>query len=302
MILLAVMAWGAQLPIAAGAMPHIDSTGINLIRYGLSCLILVVWLLRSQGTAPIRLGLKEPAVWWAGVVGMAGSSSLVFLGMRYTRPEIAVLVISLQPTMTAIAEWILYRKRPAGVTLACMAVAFSGLAWAVTRGGSLLTQGGGQAGQELLGCALVLFGAAAWVFYTLVTARLKAWTVLDLTTLSCITAMPLLIVVWLLSLATGFALLPPPGAWLEVSWRVGFLALFGVLGAMLCWNKGTSLLGTLNAILMLNFMPVFTYLFRAWEGAQLHATEITGASFVIASLVFNNLWLRFAPHPASVGK
>lgn len=302
LILLAVMAWGAQLPIAAGAMPYIDSTGINLIRYGLSCLILVVWLVRSQGIATIREGLKEPLVWWAGVIGMAGSSSLVFLGMRFTRPEIAVLVISLQPTMTAIAEWVLYRKRPAWITLVCMAVAFSGLAWAVTRGGSLLSQDGAQAGQELLGCGLVLLGAAAWVFYTLITARLKAWTVLDLTALTCITAMPLLVVVWLLSLLTGFALLPPQSAWLEVSWRVGFLALFGVLGAMLCWNKGTSRLGTLNAILMLNFMPVFTFLFRSLEGAKLHITEITGAALVIAALVFNNLWVRYAPNKASVNQ
>ena len=255
--LLAVMAWGAQLPIAAGAMPHIDSTGINLVRYGLSSLLLMSWLLRSQGAQRIRQGLGEPIIWWAGVVGMAGSSSLVFLGMRFTRPEIAVLVIALQPTMTVIAEWLLYRKRPPGVTVVCMVIAFSGLAWAVTRGGHLLTQGGGQAGLELLGCGLVLLGAAAWVFYTLICARLEGWNVVDLTALTCLTALPLLVVVWLLSLVTGFAVLPQPSAWWEVVWRVGFLALFGVLGAMLCWNTGTARLGTLNAILMLNFMPVF---------------------------------------------
>lgn len=292
-VLLAVMAWGAQFPIAAGAMQHIDSTGINLFRYGLSSLVLVGSMVWSHGTARLHQGLRLPAIWWVGTIGMAGSSTLMFLGIRFTRPEIAVLVLSLQPSMTAIAEWVMFRKRPAFVTLVCMLVAFGGLAWAVTRGGDLFTHGSNEAAQELLGCTLVVFGAAAWVFYTLGSAKLKAWSPLEITAMTCLTAMPLLIAVWLLSLSLGWALIPSPAAWPEVSWRLAFLSLVGVLAAMWCWNLGTVRLGTLNAILMLHFMPVITFVVRAAEGAVLRRTEIVGASLVIAALVANNLWLRY---------
>ena len=292
LILLAVMAWGAQLPIASGAMSHIDSTGINLVRYGLSSAVLVIWMVWTQGRSRLQLGLREPAMWWLGTLGMAGSSTLVFLGIRFTRPEIAVLVLSLQPAMTALAEWVMFRKRPAGVTMLCMGVAFGGLSWAVTRGGELFSQGSAEAAQEILGCTLVLFGAAAWVFYTLGTARLRSWSALEITVLTCVTAVPLLLVVWLLALATGWALIPSPSAWPQVSWRLAYLALLGVLAAMWCWNTGAPRLGTLNAILMLHFMPVITFVVRAAEGAVLRQTEILGATLVIAALVANNLWLR----------
>jgi drug/metabolite transporter (DMT)-like permease len=290
--LAAVLAWGAQLPIAAGAMQHIDPASINFIRYGLASLTLAGLLALRRDTAVIRQGLQHPLVWWAGVVGMAGSSSLVYVGLKFTRPEIAVLVIALQPTMTAMAEWVLYRRRPARVTLLCMALAFAGVSWAVTRGGELFAQPLSQVSQELLGCAFVLAGAAAWVFYTLTCARLRHWSGLHVTTLTCITSVPALALSWGVMLALGWTQWPTPEAWPELSARLTFLVFVGVVAAMFLWNTGAARFGTLNAMLMLNFMPIVTFLVRALEGVALDAAEIVGGLMVVLALVTNNLWQR----------
>jgi drug/metabolite transporter (DMT)-like permease len=290
--LAAVLAWGAQLPIAAGAMQHIDSATINLIRYAVASVIFVLLLWQRAGWQPLCLGLRTPLVWWAGGLGMAGSGSLVYLGLQYTRPEIAVLLIALQPTMTAIAEWALYRKRPPRFTLLCMAAAFGGVAWAVTRGGELLLQPSRQASHELLGSLLVILGASSWVFYTLTSIKLRPWSALQITAVTCVTALPSLLVFWLLYHALGHTLMPQAQAWPETGLRLAFLALGGVVAAMFLWNAGAARIGTLNAMLVLNLMPVVTFGVRALEGVPLHPTEVWGACVVMLALMANNLWQR----------
>jgi len=290
--LAAVLAWGAQLPIAAGAMQHIDSATLNLVRYTVASSVFVVLLWQQAGWRPIVQGLRAPMVWWAGGLGMAGSGSLVYWGLQYTRPEIAVLLIALQPTMTAIAEWALYRRRPPRFTLLCMVAAFGGVAWAVTRGGELLLQPSQQAGQELLGSLLILLGASSWVFYTLTSIKLRPWSALQITAVTCITALPSLAVFWLLAQALGHTLLPQPQVWPETALRLSFLALGGVVAAMFLWNAGAARIGTLNAMLVLNLMPVITFGIRALEGVPLHAAEVWGAAVVMLALMANNLWQR----------
>ena len=86
------------MPIAAGAMQHIDSATINLIRYAVASAIFALLLWQRAGWQPLCLGLRTPLVWWAGGLGMAGSGSLVYLGLQYTRPEIAVLLIAFGET------------------------------------------------------------------------------------------------------------------------------------------------------------------------------------------------------------
>ncbi|MGA1520275.1 MAG: hypothetical protein ACO34F_10125, partial [Burkholderiaceae bacterium] len=64
--LAAVLAWGAQLPIAAGAMQHIDSATLNLVRYTVASAVFVVLLWQQAGWRPIVQGLRAPMVWCAG--------------------------------------------------------------------------------------------------------------------------------------------------------------------------------------------------------------------------------------------
>jgi drug/metabolite transporter (DMT)-like permease len=288
----AVLIWGTQLPIAKGAMADIDGYTVTLVRYALAVaglLPILAWREGLAGLVPRGGGALAGA---AGAIGMAGSGLLVFVGLSLTRPEAAVIIIALQPATTAIAEWALKGKRPAGFTVGCLVAAFLGVAVVVTRGGTGFDELLRTNPRELLGNALVFFGSSAWVAYALMVERLHGWSSLRISAISCLAALVTIFAVWLVALALGAARVPGAEVLATHGWRLGYLGLLGVLAAMFLWNVGSRRIGPLNAMLLVNLMPVFTFAMRAIEGANPRPTEFAGAAIVVGALVSNNLYLR----------
>ena len=124
---LAVLFWGAQFPIAKDAFAAVDPYHVTAIRYCVATLLLVPIVAATQGPATLRYyGRAWPAS-VLGVIGMAGSPLLVFAGLGMTRAEHAAIIVSLQPSMTAMADWWLRGRRPARFTIGCIATAFAGV-------------------------------------------------------------------------------------------------------------------------------------------------------------------------------
>lgn len=292
LVFVAVLIWGAQLPIAKGIFPFIDGYAMTLIRYAIAVSIFCAVLWRAEGPAAFRYEGRATLAWFAGAVGMGASAMLVFLGLELTRPEIAVIILALQPAMTAIAEWVVHGRRPPRFTLVCLVFAFLGVVIAVTRGGSGLAALLSSKPQELLGDLLVLLGAVAWVMYTMLTQRLTGWSALRLTTLTGIPAMAAIAIAWAVAAAVGASRLPDAAALAGAGWRMVYVSAIGVALAMFLWNGGTRHIGSLNAILLLNLMPVITFGIRALEGADFSWPELAGAVMVMAALVANNLLMR----------
>ncbi len=290
--LFTVIVWGAQLPIAKTAMAEIDGYTLSLVRYGIAGLGFLLVLLWREGRASLSLGGRGAPVAASGILGMAGSAVLVFVGLTLTSPETTVIIIALQPAMAVIAEWLLKGRRPAGFTLCCLGLAFAGVVLVVSRGQFGLAAMAQAGGAALLGDLLVLLGAAAWVGYTLSTERFGGWSSLRIAALTSIAAMLAIAVVWLLALWLGAARLPTPDMLTRHAWRLGYLSLLGVLVAMFLWTVSSRRIGPLNATLLLNLMPVVTFAFRAMEGARFLPVEIAGAAMVVGALVANNLYLR----------
>lgn len=291
--LAAVLVWGTQLPIAKGAMADLDGYTITLVRYGLAVVGLLAVLAWREGVASLRFDGRGALVSAAGAIGMAGSGILVFVGLSLTRPEVAVILIALQPAMTAIAEWMLKGKRPAPFTVGCLVAAFVGVAIVVTHGGTGLPELLRTSPRELFGNALVFAGSAAWVAYTLMVERLHGWSSLRISANTCLTAFAAVLLVWLLALLPGGAQMPTVELLVRHGWRLAFLGVLGVLLAMFLWNAGSRRIGPLNAMLLINLMPVITFAYRALEGATFLASELAGAAVVVGALVSNNLYLRW---------
>jgi drug/metabolite transporter (DMT)-like permease len=289
----AVLFWGAQFPIAKGAFDAVDPYHVSAIRYAVATVLLVPIVLWREGTGALRYyGRAWPAS-VLGVVGMTGSPILVFAGLGITRPEHAAILVSLQPSMTAIADWWLRGRRPANFTLACIGAAFFGVVLVVTKGTPMMRLGA----RELLGDALVLVGAACWVVYTMGTERLRGWSTLKLTLLTLIPGSIGLVVATAVLASLGVARVPTGGELRSVAGELAFLALGGVLASMILWNAGNRRIGALNAMLMLNLMPVIVFAIRFAQGQRFEAVELAGAGLVVGALIANNLYLR-ATHRA----
>jgi drug/metabolite transporter (DMT)-like permease len=288
--LVAVLLWGAQFPVAKSVFATVDPFHVSLVRYGVATVLLVPIVVWREGPAALRYygrGWPASAI---GVVGMAGSPLLVFAGLALTRPEHAAIIVSLQPSMTAIADWALHGRRPAAFTLGCIVAAFTGVVLVVTRGDPALAFGKG----ELAGDLLVLVGAACWVFYTMGTERFRGWSAMKLTALTLIPGSVGLALATAALVALGLARVPTPAALASVAGELAFLALAGVLLAMICWNAGTQRVGALNSMLMLNLVPIVVFAIGFVQGQAFAPVELVGAGLVIGALVANNLYLRHA--------
>jgi drug/metabolite transporter (DMT)-like permease len=288
----AVVLWGMQHPISKNAMGAMDGFTLTLLRYGIACIGFVAILLFLEGKAAFNFGDQRKLALLAGTVGMAGSALLVFNGINLTTPEVAVIILALQPALSAIIEWLFVGKRPPRITIICMLCAFLGIVLVVTRGGQSLDFLLKSNSDQILGEVLVFLGALAWVIYTLLCSRLVGWSSWKATTLTCLPALALIAFAWLIALSVGKVRLPTEQAYPQIIWQVAYVSLAGVLLAMLLWNRGTQSISSLDSLLLLSLMPVITFTFRAFEGAKFNRYELLGAFIVVAALVTNNLLLR----------
>jgi len=295
--LFAVVTWGAQFPIAKSAFAAVDPYHVSAIRYFVGTLALVPVVAWRAEPGALRYYGRGWAASALGVLGMTCSPLLVFAGLGLTRPEHAAIIVSLQPSMTAVADWLVRGRRPAGFTLACIVTAFLGVVLVVTQGDPRFAPGR----NELLGDALVLAGALCWVAYTIGTESFRGWSALKLTVLTLVPGTIGLAAATAILVGLGVSRTP---SWAEVtgvSGELAFLSFVGVAAAMICWNAGIKRIGALNAMLLINLLPVVTFGIGFAQGARFRTGELAGGTLVIAALAANNLYLRRARrerHPA----
>lgn len=284
----AVVLWGIQLPIAKDAFATVDPFFLTTMRYLVAGLCLAIALVAREGPGALRYDGRLRRASALGAIGMCASPMLVFLGMSLSRAEHAVVIVALQPAITAIALWLFQGRRPAPATLACLVTAFCGVVLVVTKGSPTVA----ASPRELLGDFLVLVGAACWVVYTMGTVHMTGWSIWRITVLTMLPGALACTLVNVVLLGSGTTHWPSLEALVAVAPEMVYLTFGGVLVAMLAWNSGARRIGALNAALLINFMPVVTFTFRVAQGQRFLAVEIAGALLVVAALVANNLYLR----------
>ena len=279
-----------MFPIAKRSLAMIDAFSLGTLRYVLGLAIFAALLLGIEGRQAFRYGTRLwPAVAF-GVVGITGFNTLVWYGLNFTRPEHAAILMALQTPITALLLWLVRSQRPAPFTLGCVAAALFGVVLVVTKGDPARAFEGGS----LLGDVLVLLGAICWGIYTLAGGRFTGWSPLRMTTLTCIPGGIGLLVANATAVATGFVAIPSIDAILSVWWQILYFAAGSVVLGVLGFNAGVKYLGALNAMLMVNLVPVGVFAIEASLGRRFELIELAGAMLVIGALAANNLYLRRA--------
>lgn len=285
---IAIASWGALFSVAKRTLPVLDAFFLGSVRYSFGVLIFIAILWATEGRQHLSYGGRLlPAVVY-GVIGFCGFNLLVWWGLSFTRPEHASIIMALQTPMTAIAVWLTQGKRPQPFTIGCIAAAIAGVLLVVTKGGiDNLFEGG-----SLLGDFLVFLGAVSWVIYTMAGWHFSGWSPLRMTALTAIPGAIGLIAFNVAAIAAGWSALPSLDLVLSVKWQLIYFIVFTVVLGVLGFNNGVKYLGALNAMLMLNLVPVIVFAIEAWLGRSYVAVELLGAAVVIGALVANNLFLR----------
>jgi drug/metabolite transporter (DMT)-like permease len=289
---LAIVCWVPLFSVAKRTLPHLDAFALGTVRYALGVVLFVALLAAIEGRQALRYDGRLLAASLAGLVGIAGFNLFVWIGLVYTLPEHASIILALQTPMTALAVWVAWGQRPAAFTLGCVAVAIAGVLIVVTRGDVARAIADIGEGGALLGDVLVLMGGIAWVAYTLAATRFPGWSPLRYTVLTCIPGLAGLAAANAVAIAVGAAALPSLDALAQVGWQIAYFATCTVVLGVLAFNQAARKLGPLNTMLALNLIPIGVFGIEAGLGRSFSAIELAGALTVIAALVANNLYLR----------
>jgi drug/metabolite transporter (DMT)-like permease len=287
---LAILCWTPLFSVAKRTLPVLDAFALGTLRYALGIALFVVLLAAFEGRRALGFGGRFAAATLSGLVGITGFNLFIWIGLVYTRPEHASIILALQSPLTAIAVWVVRGQRPALFTLGCVAVAIAGVALVITKGNISNALDGGS----LLGDGLIFLGAVSWVAYTLAGASFPGWSPLRFTVMTCIPGAVGLVIANAIALAIGVASLPSMQEVSSVGWQILYFSVGTVVLGVLGFNQGARALGPLNAILMLNLIPVGVFGIEAALGRSFAAIELGGAAIVIVALVANNLYLRGA--------
>ena len=285
---LAIVCWTPLFSIAKRTLPILDAFALGTVRYAIGVALLIALLAAFEGRSALSFDGRTAAATIAGLIGITGFNLFVWIGLSYTRPEHGSIILALQSPLTALAVWVVHGQRPAPFTLGCVAAAIGGVALVITKG----DLSNALAGGSLLGDALIFLGAISWVTYTLSAGRFAGWSPLRYTVLTCIPGAVGLVIANAVALALGAAAVPSFETLAAVWWQILYFSVCTVVLGVLGFNAGARALGPLNAMLMLNLIPIGVFAIEAGLGRSFAAIELAGAAVVIGALVANNLYLR----------
>ncbi len=285
---LAIVCWTPLFSVAKRTLPLLDAFALGTVRYALGVALFVALLAAFEGRQALGFGGRLVPATLVGLAGITGFNLFVWIGLVHTRPEHASIILALQSPLTALAVWLLHGQRPAPFTLGCVAAAIAGVVVVITKGDLANALAGGS----LLGDALIFLGAISWVAYTLSAMRFPGWSPLRFTVLTCIPGAVGLVLANGVALAIGVASVPSVETIFAAGWQILYFSVCTVVLGVLGFNAGARALGPLNAILMLNLIPVGVFAIEAGLGRRFAAMELAGAAVVIGALVANNLYLR----------
>jgi drug/metabolite transporter (DMT)-like permease len=255
-----VIMWGTMVPFIAALLEVMDPWLLSLLRYGLALpfLGIMLWLMERQGLFAVAYDWKRMFLLGAG---MAGFSTFYALGILYSDPVTAAIVLTSNPVVAAVLSRILYQAQlPKGFLLALfLAVA----------GGVLVVQGSPRA---LAGHAIGFQGGEIFLIlavscWTLYSMKVQEWcgsySNLRTTAITSATATVWLALIWLLFVLLGDSHFKPEGlnagpismlVWL--SWGAAGIAI-------IMWHKGAAHIGVPTASLYLNLIPVVAVIVSA---------------------------------------
>jgi len=292
---LCVLVWAPLFSVAKRTLPNLDAFALGTVRYAVGIVLLVALLVAVEGRTALRFDGRLGRSTLFGLIGITGFNLFVWIGLAFTRPEHASIILALQTPLTALAVWLAGGQRPAAFTLGCVVLAIAGVFTVITNGDparafeDLVRSAHGR---ELLGDLLVFAGGLAWVTYTLAATQFPGWSPLRLTVLTCIPGAVGLVLAHAVAIAGGWAVLPSAAAIGSVGWQILYFSLGTVVLGVLAFNNAARHLGPLNTMLALNLIPVCVFGIEAALGRGFGPVELGGAALVIGALVANNLYLR----------
>ncbi|WP_427982663.1 DMT family transporter [Agarivorans sp.] len=281
LLIICTFFWGSCFPIGKHALDEVHVLTLVFWRFVIAAACLAFYL--KVADVP-KLSLNSRQWLWVIVVSAVGIGGLnlgLFTGLASTNATNGSLIMALSPLMTSLIACIALRTLPSLVQCFSLLVSLTGVLVVITNGHfeTLLSMHINRGDQ------LIFFGMLAWSLYTYFSQGISRWMpVVPYTFVGMLSGTAVIgLMCWLTPGVHPFAEL-----W--NSTRLGmlevvYIGVFGTVAGYLLWLNGVRRLGSANAALFFNFVPIFSMLTSYMLGQEVTALQLSGIAVVIAGLL-----------------
>lgn len=274
-LLLMVLIWGINFPIAKAALSQLDPLAFNALRFPLAALVVFI-AIRIGGTFVWPAPGERLRIIGLGILGNICYQQFFIFGLERTRAGTASVLLAGTPVLTALLSAALGHEKVGLRTWIGVVATVAGIAMVVAFGG----HAGGES--TLLGDALMIGATCSWALYTVGSrqyidrygsVQFTAWTLWIGAIGLCAIGIPSV-------LRTDLAAVTP-GAWAGVVYA-GALSI-GL--AYLIWYYGVRQIGNTRTSAYSNLVPVVA-LIASWAalGEVPRAGQVLGAAVIIGGI------------------
>ncbi|MGO2507484.1 DMT family transporter [Vibrio hibernica] len=290
LLVLCAFFWGSTFPLGKNALNEVHAFTLVFWRFTIAAVCLAVYIKMIRG--PKIILTTKQWVWAVAVsaVGVGGLNLGLFTGLTYTSAANGSLIMALSPLMTSLIACIAKRILPTAAQCFSLLVSLSGVMLVITNGHleTLLDM------QLNHGDKLIFTGMLAWSLYTYCSQGISRWMpVIPYTFVGMVSGA---VVIGVMCLMTPDV---HPFDEFMNSTTVGmteiiYIGLFGTVAGYLLWLNGVRQLGSANASLFFNFVPVFALFTSFLMGQSVTQLQLVGVAVVIAGLLLPRL-ITFKP-------
>lgn len=278
LLTLTVLFWAGNFVLGRGLHEAVPPIALSFWRWVVALAILLPFTAGALWTKRRAVVRAWKMLALFGVLGVAGFSTLVYVGLQTTTATNGVLLNTLNPVLIILISWVFLRQHLHRWQTFGVALALLGALIIVTRGDLEILRALHFAPGDLF----VLTGVACWAIYTVCLrwrpAGLDPLTFLGATVFIGVAAIAPF---YLWELGSGASMRLTP----EVAGSVLYLGLFPSVLAYIFWNRAVAEVGARTAGLFMYLMPVFGVLLSLiFLQESLHLFHLAGMALVLTGV------------------
>ncbi|OOE92043.1 EamA family transporter [Salinivibrio sp. AR647] len=288
LLILCAFFWGSTFPIGKDALNEVSALTLVFWRFGIAAICLGLYLKATRAKIPHLSGKQWLWATTVSAVGIGGLNLCLFTGLEYTQATNGSLIMALSPLVTSFIACVAIRALPRKGQVFSLVVSLSGVLLVITDGQwDVLRNLNFNQGDQM-----IFTGMFAWSAYTFFSQGIGRWMpVIPYTFLGMLSGATVIGVMCAMTPNVhpfGEVITASP---ITVS-ELLYIGVLGTVAGYLLWLNGVRHLGSANAALFFNFVPVFAVLTAFLMGQAVSQIQVLGIAIVVAGLLLPRL-----PHP-----
>ena len=278
-LFVAVVFWGALVPVLADLLKRWDPYFVSVCRYGLAVPFLLL-LCRSFEPGPAKPA--RPRLFRIAGSGtfLAGFSTFYTIGVAHSNVIAVAILSACSPVIASLVEWVGTGNRPHRTVLFAIPLTLTGALL-----GSVQFQdsagGWGFQGGEIF----VVAGSVCWAMYSFsIKYWLQDYSHVRVSYLTIGAGTIVLAFVYMIAASTGHARALITPSWADLA-EIAWVSMGAVVAGVVLWNIGVGKLGVAVASLYLNLVPFVAFATAILFGISPQPKQIIGCLLVVSGII-----------------